>query len=47
MLRYDGERWRIVQYNLTVTVPNERFAAVRAAIEAEPESAPEDAPREE
>jgi SnoaL-like domain len=26
-------RWLIAQYNLTVTVPNERYAAVRAAID--------------
>ncbi len=34
VLRWDGERWRIAHYNLTLTVPNERFEAVRAAIVA-------------
>jgi hypothetical protein len=29
-------RWRVAQYNLALTVPNERFAAVRAAIDAPP-----------
>jgi ketosteroid isomerase-like protein len=31
-----GGRWLVAQYNLAVTVPNERFAAVRAAIDAPP-----------
>ncbi len=34
----DG-RWRIVHYNLALTVPNERFDAVRAVL-AEPAAAP-------
>jgi hypothetical protein len=29
-----GGRWLIAQYNLAIVVPNERFAAVRAAIDA-------------
>ncbi len=32
--------WRIEQYNLTLTVPNERFDAVRRALEAPDASAP-------
>lgn len=32
VLRYEDGRWKIVQYNLTITIPNERFAAVRAAL---------------
>lgn len=34
VLRWDGERWRIVQYNLALTIPNERFAEVHALLEA-------------
>jgi hypothetical protein len=36
-----GDRWQIAQYNLAITVPNERFAAVKraAAGEAAPEGA--------
>ena len=41
VLRFDGTRWRIAHYNLTLTVPNARVDAVRRAIEA-PESAPDD-----
>jgi ketosteroid isomerase-like protein len=33
----DG-RWRIVHYNLTITVPNERFAEVRTLLENPPEN---------
>ncbi len=36
LVHADG-RWRVAQYNLAVTVPNERFAAVRAAIDAPPD----------
>lgn len=32
VLRWDGERWRIAHYNLTLTIPNERIDAVHAAI---------------
>lgn len=32
VLRYENGRWRIVQYNLALTIPNERFAAVRATL---------------
>jgi hypothetical protein len=35
LVRADG-RWLVAQYNLALTVPNERFAAVRAAIDAPP-----------
>jgi len=36
VLRRDATgRWRIAQYNLAITVPNERFAAVRAVLEGE------------
>lgn len=47
VLRYDGERWRIAHYNLTLTIPNERIEAVRAAIagsEETAEAAPSDPP---
>lgn len=30
----DGLGWRIAQYNLTITVPNERFGEVRALLSA-------------
>jgi len=44
-LRWDEEqqRWRIAQYNLALTVPNERFTAVRAAIAGEPPPEAEEA----
>ncbi len=29
-----GDRWRIAQYNLAITVPNERFDAVKKLLEA-------------
>lgn len=29
----DGGAWKIAQYNLTIPIPNERFAAVRALID--------------
>jgi hypothetical protein len=32
----EGERWRVAQYNLALTVPNDRFAAVRATLDAPP-----------
>ncbi len=35
LVREDGA-WRIAQYNLTVTVPNERFDEVRAVLESPP-----------
>lgn len=36
VLRRDAEgRFRIVQYNLTITVPNERFRAVRELLEGQ------------
>jgi hypothetical protein len=35
VLRREGDgAWKIVQYNLAVTVPNEKFDAVRAVLEA-------------
>jgi len=37
----DHERWRVAQYNLALTVPNERFAAVRALLDAPPGAAPQ------
>jgi len=45
VLRWDEEqqRWRIAQYNLALTVPNERFTAVRAAIAGEPPPEAEEA----
>ncbi len=39
VLRWDGERWRIAHYNLTLTIPNERVGAVRAAIASSEEEA--------
>ncbi|HJL17502.1 MAG TPA: nuclear transport factor 2 family protein [Sandaracinaceae bacterium LLY-WYZ-13_1] len=36
VLRREPEGWRIVQYNLALTVPNERFAQVRALLAGEP-----------
>jgi ketosteroid isomerase-like protein len=38
LVRAEG-RWRVAQYNLALTVPNERFAAVRAAVDAAPGAA--------
>ena len=34
VLRREPEGWRIVQYTLALTVPNERFAEVHALLEA-------------
>jgi len=39
--RGQGCAWRIAQYNLAITVPNERFAEVRALLAATPAAAPE------
>ena len=33
VLRHDGKQWRIVHYNLTITVPNERFLEVKQLLE--------------
>lgn len=33
VLSNDGQRWRIAHYNLTLTIPNERVPAVRAALD--------------
>ncbi|MFO0558718.1 MAG: nuclear transport factor 2 family protein [Polyangiales bacterium] len=32
VLAREGDRWLILQYNLTITVPNERFESVRALL---------------
>jgi uncharacterized protein (TIGR02246 family) len=34
VLVHDGSAWRIAQYNLAITVPNERFGEVRALLGA-------------
>lgn len=39
LVREEG-RWRIAQYNLAITVPNERFEEVRALLGSRPEAAP-------
>ena len=44
VLRRDPEGWRIAQYNLAITVPNERMGDVRALLSGEPAPAPEPAP---
>jgi hypothetical protein len=36
VLLHDGGRWLVVQYNLALTVPNERFGDVRALLDAPP-----------
>ena len=33
VLRREGNAWKIVQYNLAVTVPNDRFKEVRALLQ--------------
>ena len=33
VMRHDGKAWRIVHYNLTITVPNERFKEVKTLLE--------------
>jgi ketosteroid isomerase-like protein len=33
VMRHDGQAWRIVHYNLTITVPNERFKEVKALLD--------------
>ena len=35
VLRRSSDGWRIVQYNLTLTIPNERFGDVRRALAGE------------
>jgi len=35
LVRLQG-RWLVAQYNLTLTIPNERFASVRALLDAPP-----------
>jgi hypothetical protein len=40
MLRDAAGQWKIAQYNLTITVPNERFGEVKALLESSPASAP-------
>ena len=35
----DGGTWKIAHYDLSIPIPNERFAAVRALLEAEPPAA--------
>ena len=42
LVRSAGGRWRIAHYNLTVTVPNERFREVRELLEAEAAPTPDD-----
>ena len=34
VLLRDGARWRVAQYNLALTIPNERFDAVRALLDS-------------
>ena len=36
VLRLHAGRWQITQYNLALTIPNERFEAVKAAVTAGP-----------
>lgn len=33
VMRHDGKTWRILHYNLTITVPNERFKEVKSLLE--------------
>ena len=33
VMRHDGEAWRIAHYNLTITVPNERFKEVKKLLD--------------
>jgi len=40
VMRFEAGRWRIVHYNLTITVPNERFGAVRALLASDAEPTP-------
>jgi ketosteroid isomerase-like protein len=44
VLRKQGEDWRIVHYNLTITVPNERFKEVKTLLETPALAAPGEAP---
>lgn len=37
--RVEAGRWKIAQYNLALTVPNERFGEVRALLTADPPAA--------
>jgi hypothetical protein len=40
MLRDAAGQWKIAQYNLTITIPNERFGEVKTLLESPPASAP-------
>lgn len=40
VLRREAGEWRIVQYNLALTVPNERFGEVRAVLASPPSTPP-------
>lgn len=46
VLRLDADGWKVVHYNLALTVPNERFAEVRTLLERAVES-PDEASRED
>ena len=38
LLTSPGGRWKIAQYNLSITIPNERFNAVKQLLESAPAS---------
>lgn len=38
VLAREGDRWVILQYNLSITVPNDRFESVRALLSSAPEA---------
>jgi hypothetical protein len=40
----EGGHWRIAHYNLTITVPNERFDEIKKLLETKPETKPESQP---
>lgn len=44
LVRGEDGAWRIAHYNLTITVPNERFAEVRDLLASDPPAAPDDTP---
>jgi ketosteroid isomerase-like protein len=40
LLNDSGGRWKIAQYNLAITIPNERFGEVKKVLETAPAGAP-------
>lgn len=44
LVRDEAGKWKIAQYNLSIPIPNEKFADVRALIDGAPKPAPSPSP---